>query len=171
MDFPDGRRVRGTGLRRRRQNVLPPEFAVYLLGKDPYIEDFQYRWVRWRDFRLPDSTDDAVGGLREAHRRAEFERVEITCGGGIGRTGTAMALLAVISGVNPDDAVAWMREHYTPRRHGGALHPLPATPDHMRRRIAACQTHPRCRRVSTARGWLTPRNERKAVGCMRLTRR
>lgn len=113
--FPDGRRVRGTGLRRRRQNVLAPEFAVYLLGKDPSIEDFQYRWVRWRDFRLPDSTDDAVGALREAHRRAEFERVEIACGGGIGRTGTAMALLAVLSGVNPDDAVAWVREHYHPR--------------------------------------------------------
>lgn len=53
--------------------------------------------------------------LREAHVRAEFERVEIACGGGVGRTGTAMALLAVMSGVAPDKAVAWVRENYHPR--------------------------------------------------------
>lgn len=82
-----------------------PDFAVYLLSKDPVIERRPYRWVRWRDFLLPDSTDDVITALREARARSEFERVEIVCGSGVGRTGTAMSLLAVTSGVAPDDAV------------------------------------------------------------------
>jgi protein-tyrosine phosphatase len=115
VELPDGRRVRGTGLRRPRRVVPAPDFAVYLLGRDPQVPDWEYRWVRWRDFGLPDSTEQAVTALREAHRRAESERVEIACGGGVGRTGTAMAVLAVMSGVAPDDAVAWVRENYRRR--------------------------------------------------------
>lgn len=115
VELPDGRRVRGTGLRRPRRDVPAPDFAVYLLGRDPQVPDWEYRWVRWRDFRLPDSTDQAVTALREAHTRAGSERVEIACGGGVGRTGTAMAVLAIMSGVAPDDAVAWVRAHYKPR--------------------------------------------------------
>lgn len=114
VELPDGRRVRGTGLRRPRQDVPLPDFAVYLLGKDPRPE-WAYEWVRWRDFRLPDSTERAVAALRGAHARAASERVEIACGGGVGRTGTALAVLAIMSGVAPDDAVAWVRAHYRPR--------------------------------------------------------
>lgn len=32
--------------------------------------------------------------------------------GGVGRSGTALAVLAVLSGIGPDDAVVWVREHY-----------------------------------------------------------
>jgi protein-tyrosine phosphatase len=115
VELPDGKRVRGTGLRRPRRDVPVPDFAVYLLGRDPQVPDREYRWVRWRDFRLPDSTEQAVAALREAHTRAASERVEIACGGGVGRTGTAMAVLAIMSGVSPDDAVAWVRANYHPR--------------------------------------------------------
>lgn len=115
VELPDGRRVRGTRLRRPRGNAPAPDFAVYLLGRDPRVPDREYRWVRWRDFRLPDSTEDAVAALREAHARASSERVEIACGGGVGRTGTALALLATLSGVAPAAAVAWVRAHYHPR--------------------------------------------------------
>lgn len=115
VELPDGRRVRGTGLRRPRRGVPAPDFAVYLRGRDPRITEWPYRWVRWRDFRLPDSTEQAVAALREAHTRAASERVEIACGGGVGRTGTALAVLAIMSGVASDDAVAWVRAHYDPR--------------------------------------------------------
>ena len=50
----------------------------------------------------------------DAHRRAATERVEIACGGGRGRTGTALAWIAVLSGVPPDEAVAFVRRHYDP---------------------------------------------------------
>jgi protein-tyrosine phosphatase len=53
--------------------------------------------------------------LREAWRRSESERVEIACRGGLGRTGTALACLAVLDGLPPDDAVAYVRQHYARR--------------------------------------------------------
>ncbi len=113
--LPDGRLVRGTGVRRQRGQAEPPDFAVYLLGSDPGIVGWPNRWVRWRDFGLPESTDDALAALREAHGRAAVERVEIACAGGIGRTGTAIAALAMMSGVAAPDAVRWVRANYHPR--------------------------------------------------------
>lgn len=112
--LPDGRAVRGSGLGRPRGDVPPPELAIYLLGRDPRITGWPCRWVRWPDFRLPASTDDTLDALRLAHDRAGTDRVEITCGAGIGRTGTALAVLAILSGVPADDAVAWVRANYHP---------------------------------------------------------
>lgn len=115
VTLPDGRRVRGTGRRRPRGCVPDPELAVYLLGREPEVTRWPYLWVRWPDFRLPAEPERAVAVLREAHCRAAHERVEIACDGGVGRTGTAMALLAVLSGVPSQDAVAWVRRTYHPR--------------------------------------------------------
>lgn len=53
--------------------------------------------------------------LREAWHRATNERVELACGGGRGRTGTALACLAVLDGVSAAEAVAYVREHYSLR--------------------------------------------------------
>ena len=73
------------------------------------------RWVRWPDFWLP--TDRVAFGtaLTELLARAAEERVEIACGGGFGRTGTALACLAVLDGVPNGEAVAYVREHYSKR--------------------------------------------------------
>ena len=115
VELPDGRRVRGTGVRRPRGEAPAPDFAVYLLGRDPHITEWPNQWVRWGDFRLPASTDEAVVALREAHSRAATERVELACAGGRGRTGTALATLAILSGVAPEEAVAWVRTNYHPK--------------------------------------------------------
>ena len=115
VELPDGRRVRGRGLRRPAPDGPPPALGVYLLARDPGPFPWEHRWVRWPDFRTPTSTPDALAALAEAHRRAATERVEVACGGGVGRTGTALAVLAVLSGVAPADAVAWVRRHYDPR--------------------------------------------------------
>ncbi|NUP61376.1 MAG: protein phosphatase, partial [Nonomuraea sp.] len=40
------------------------------------------------------------------------ERVEVACGGGRGRTGTALACLAVLDGVPAAEAVRYVRSHY-----------------------------------------------------------
>ncbi|WP_120522935.1 protein-tyrosine phosphatase family protein [Arthrobacter celericrescens] len=113
--LPDGRIIRGTGIRRPRSQAPAPDFAVYLLGRDPHVTQWPNRWVRWRDFRLPDSAEDAVDALREAHTRAAVERVEIACGAGIGRTGTAIAVLAIMGGIPADEAIDWVRTNYHPR--------------------------------------------------------
>ena len=52
---------------------------------------------------------------RSRRRAARAERVEIACSGGHGRTGTALACLAVLDGVPSHQAVAYVREHYAPR--------------------------------------------------------
>jgi protein-tyrosine phosphatase len=71
--------------------------------------------VRWPDFRTPASTADAWEAIADAYERAAVERVEIACDGGVGRTGTALAAIAVLAGVPPTDAVAWVRAHYNRR--------------------------------------------------------
>ncbi len=89
-----------------------PTFAVYLLGKTPPKVEWENRWLRWPDFRLPADRRCAREVLYEAWKRAATERVEVACGGGRGRTGTALACLAVIDGVPPAGAVAFIRRHY-----------------------------------------------------------
>lgn len=112
LTLPSGRLVRGRGLRRPLPAGATPEFGVYLLGSAPPPVAWENRWLRWPDFRLPANRTEAAEVLHEAWRRAATERVEIACGGGLGRTGTALACLAVLDGVPPDAAVAYVRERY-----------------------------------------------------------
>jgi protein-tyrosine phosphatase len=112
VELPDGRRVRGRGLRRPLPDGPEPELGVYLVGRDPGPFPWPHLWVRWPDFRTPSSSDDAVAALVQAHAQAADRRVELACGGGIGRTGTALAVLAALSGVPAEEAVAWVRTHY-----------------------------------------------------------
>lgn len=92
-----------------------PDLGVYLLGSPPPAVAWESRWIRWPDFRLPADREGAREVLREAWERSTAERVEVACGGGRGRTGTALACIAVLDGVPAADAVAWVREHYNPR--------------------------------------------------------
>jgi protein-tyrosine phosphatase len=71
--------------------------------------------VRWPDFWLPSDRSQARSILAEAWHRSANERVEIGCGGGRGRTGTALACLAVIDGVPADRAVSFVRQNYDAR--------------------------------------------------------
>jgi hypothetical protein len=115
LRLPSGRLVRGRGLRRPLPAGPAPTFAVYLLGKPPPTVPWESRWVQWPDFWLPRARTYAREVLHQAWRRAATERVEIGCGGGRGRTGTALACLAVIDGLPPEHAVAFVRRHYHPR--------------------------------------------------------
>jgi len=113
--LPSGRLVRGRGLRRPPPPGPAPAYGLYLLGAEPPPVDWPSRWVRWPDFRLPADRSDAAAALREAWDRAADERVEIACGGGRGRTGTALACIAVLDGVPAGDAVRYVRERYDRR--------------------------------------------------------
>jgi hypothetical protein len=133
LRLPSGRLVRGRGLRRARPDGPDPTFGVYLLGKPPPAVPWESRWIRWPDFRLPADEAGLRRTLAEAWQRAggeraerteqveqveqveRTERVEIACGGGRGRTGTALACLAILDGVPAAEAVAFVREHYSAR--------------------------------------------------------
>jgi hypothetical protein len=112
LRLPSGRLVRGRGLRRPLPDAPAPTYAVYLLGRQPPEVPWDACWLRWPDFRLPSDRARAEQVLRDAWSRAVTDRVELACGGGRGRTGTALACLAVLDGVPPEDAVAYVRERY-----------------------------------------------------------
>lgn len=113
LRLPSGRLVRGRGLRRPPDPAAPdPTYGVYLLGGRPPGTPWEARWIRWPDFRLPADREAARAVLAEAWERAADGRVEIACGGGRGRTGTALACLAVLDGVPAERAVEYVRAHY-----------------------------------------------------------
>jgi hypothetical protein len=112
LHLPSGRLVRGRGLGHPMPDGPSPSFGVYLLGRRPPAFPWESRWIRWPDFRLPAGEADVLPTLTEAWERAAAERVEIACQGGHGRTGTALACLAILDGVPGPEAVAFVREHY-----------------------------------------------------------
>ncbi len=71
--------------------------------------------MRWPDFWLPADPVEAAHALANLWQRAASQRVEIACTGGVGRTGTALACLAILDGVVATEAVGYVREHYNSR--------------------------------------------------------
>jgi protein-tyrosine phosphatase len=115
LTLPSGRRVRGRAFRRTLPDGPAPTFAVYLSDKAPPAVPWESRWVHWPDFRLPRDRDAARRALLEAWRRLGSDRVEIACGGGVGRTGTALACLVALDAGSSVDAVRYVRDHYDRR--------------------------------------------------------
>ena len=106
--LPGGGLVRG-----RRLGDAPSSADFTLVLADGPVPAWPHRRVRWRDFWVPSDTADTLDALQEVLRRASAgERVEVACRGGVGRTGTALAALAVLDGLAPGDAVRWVREAY-----------------------------------------------------------
>jgi hypothetical protein len=92
----------------------PPAYGLYL--DERWQPPWPHDHLDWPDFGVPDDPAPVLAGLQELHHRASRgERVEIGCLGGHGRTGTALAALAVLGGHPPDEAVAWVRAHYCPQ--------------------------------------------------------
>jgi protein-tyrosine phosphatase len=70
----------------------------------------------WEDFGLPRDSDAAAEAIVASFERARAgEVVEVGCAGGLGRTGTVLACMAVLGGVAPGRAVAWVRANYDER--------------------------------------------------------
>ncbi|WP_326560482.1 protein-tyrosine phosphatase family protein [Micromonospora sp. NBC_01796] len=112
LRLPSGRLVRGRGLRHPLPAGPEPTSGVYLLGRPPPPTTWPAQWLRWPDFRLPADREQARSVFADIWERAATERMEVACGGGRGRTGTALACIAVVDGVPADRAVAYVREHY-----------------------------------------------------------
>ncbi|HEV8065938.1 MAG TPA: protein-tyrosine phosphatase family protein [Acidimicrobiales bacterium] len=88
-----------------------PDFGLYL--DERWAPPWPHAHIAWPDFGVPADGAAARAALVDVLRRAsDGESVEIGCLGGHGRTGTALACLAVLAGVEPSEAVAWVRSHY-----------------------------------------------------------
>ena len=116
IELPNGVRLRGRALRQEVAPEPPPEWGLYVLAAPLSSPSWPARWLKWPDFWLPRHPEEARQAFAEAYRlAAEGKRVEVACGGGKGRTGTALACIAQLAGVRGECATTWVREHYDPR--------------------------------------------------------
>jgi hypothetical protein len=112
VTFADGTTV--VGVRFLVENPYerdqPPTFGLYL---DPrWAPSWDHAHLRWVDFGVPDAAELRAALEDVLARSRRGEHVEVGCLGGHGRTGTALACLAVLTGTPPDQAVAWVRAAY-----------------------------------------------------------
>jgi hypothetical protein len=109
--FPDGTRVRALPIAERDEWSSERDFGLYM---DPrWDPTWPAEVIDWPDFGLPLDAARAATQMRAAFLRAKGGQVvEIGCLGGLGRTGTVLACMAVLAGVDPRDAVAWVRQNY-----------------------------------------------------------
>lgn len=112
--LPSGRLIRGRGLHGAGTAAVLPDWGLYL-GPGSAIASWPHETLDWPDFRLPRDRPRARALLQEAWERAAIQCVEIGCRGGRGRTGTALACVAVLDGVLPQHAVAYVRATYDRR--------------------------------------------------------
>jgi hypothetical protein len=121
ITLPDGARVRGRGLGGGVPEAPHPTFGLYLgsrtlRGRHEPLMPWPQQWVVWPDFLVPADRAVATAAIQDVHRRAlAGDAVEVACTGGIGRTGTVIACLAVLAGLPPDQALVWTRAHHHPR--------------------------------------------------------
>ena len=109
--FPDAARVLGSSIFERRDDDPDRAYGLYLDAR------WQPTWpadlIAWRDFGLPEHPEVAARQITAAFARARGgELVEVGCLGGSGRTGTVLACMAVIAGIQPTKGVAWVRATY-----------------------------------------------------------
>ncbi|MFD2349701.1 protein-tyrosine phosphatase family protein [Nonomuraea ferruginea] len=107
FQLPDGTWIRGRGLRHPLPSGPRPDFGLYL-GSDKLRRHHESElpwpraWIQWPDFLLPRDRDAAVQQIRALYERARAgAAVEVACGGGIGRTGTVVACLAILARPRP----------------------------------------------------------------------
>ncbi len=90
-----------------------PDYGLYFDAR--WQPPWPHSHVDWPDFGLPVDRHRLLDGLDDVLHRARAEqRVEVGCIGGHGRTGTALACLAVLVGIR-SDPVEWVRTIYCPR--------------------------------------------------------
>lgn len=91
-----------------------PDFGLYLdAGWQP---PWRHDHLDWPDFGVPDDHETLRRALVDVLARARAgQRVEIGCLGGHGRTGTALACLAILAGEDPASAAARIRADYCPQ--------------------------------------------------------
>lgn len=88
-----------------------PSFGLYF--DERWAPPWPHVHVEWPDFGVPTDIDGLRAALADALERARRgEVVELGCLGGHGRTGTALACLAILTGTRPDEAVEWVRANY-----------------------------------------------------------
>jgi protein-tyrosine phosphatase len=109
--FPDGTRINALSIYERKEHDDQRDFGLYM------YEKWQPTWpaevIPWPNFSVPADWESAAVQIEAAFARAKAgQNVEIGCRVGLGRTGTVLACMAVLSGVPAAEAVTWVRKNY-----------------------------------------------------------
>ena len=113
VEFPDGTSVIAVSFGDDPYaRETAPAFGLYL--DERWDPPWPHEHLAWPDFGLPDPDELGAALPRLLARARGGDVVEIGCLGGHGRTGSALACLAVLTGVPADGAVDWVRAHYCP---------------------------------------------------------
>ena len=113
VHLPDGSRVTAASFFAGYDRSSVPEFGCYLDAH--WAPPWPCRHVDWPDMgTAPDGAGLRLCLMDLLARARGGQLVELGCLGGHGRTGTALACLAALTGVLPAQAVSWVRQHYCP---------------------------------------------------------
>ena len=116
VTFPSGAQIRGRPLRYYKTSRDSPDHILILSSFYPHHPpEAEVRWIKWPDFFLPVNELEARRALELTLERATYSRVDIACRGGVGRTGTALACIAILDGMDPVSALKFIRDTYHPR--------------------------------------------------------
>ena len=113
--LPDGTTVWAATFDERDpyRRAQPPDYGLYL--DERWQPPWPHDHLAWPDFGVPSDPAVVTQALRRVLDRARTgDRVEIGCWGAHGRTGTALAALAVLAGLPSAEAVPWVRTAYCP---------------------------------------------------------
>jgi hypothetical protein len=112
--LPDGTVIYASGQHHDRMNDPIPDIAVYLDGS--WTPDTIAYHIGWHDYGLPTMTADKVLLIASQVLRMarNGKRLEVGCIGGHGRTGTFLAILAMLSksSLTPGNAIAYVRKQH-----------------------------------------------------------
>lgn len=113
--LPDGTEITAVSFDPRDPyaRTREPDYGLYLDHR--WQPPWSHHQFDWPDFGVPDDLSPVLAAFRSVLERARGgQQVEVGCLGGHGRTGTALACLAVLVGQDPAEAVAWVRANYCP---------------------------------------------------------
>ena len=112
--FPDSTCITASPLSARQVHNAERDFGLYM--DVLWAPTWDAESIDWPDFGLPADEARAVEQIMAAYERAKNgEQLEIGCIGGLGRTGTVLACMAILAGVPAEDAVDWVRSNYDAR--------------------------------------------------------
>lgn len=112
LTFPNGVSVNASSMNNQRKaGESIPDFGLYLdWGWKP---EWRAEVIAWPDFGLPYNEEAAVDAIIEMYERAEKGWVvEVGCIGGHGRTGTVLACMGVLAGLEPKESVRYVHKNY-----------------------------------------------------------
>lgn len=89
----------------------PPVYSLYLDPRWQPPRDHDH--LDWPDFGVPTDISQVTASLRSLLKpTGEGQLVEMGCIGWHGRTGSALACLAILTDHPQEQAVAWVRANY-----------------------------------------------------------